>query len=60
MALEGVVGPPAPGGGGRSGPAVLPGPDSCALKVPEPSGKEAAAEVEEAAEEEQEEDGVGQ
>lgn len=60
VALEGVTGPPAPGGGGRSGPAVLPWPDSWALKVPEPNGKEVAAEAEEeAGEDEEEEDGVG-
>lgn len=49
VALEGVTGLPDPAGGGRSGPLELPCPDSWALKVPEPSGKEEAAEVEEAA-----------
>lgn len=49
VALEGVT-----------GPAVLPWPDSWALKVPEPNGKEVAAEAEEeAGEDEEEEDGVG-
>ena len=57
VALEGVAGPPGPGGGGRRGPVVLPRPDSWALKVPEPSGKEVVAEEEEAAGEDAEEVG---